>query len=228
MAKKRWILRAALTAGAVLLIALFCRVTVVPDAAPSVTTDAEGNVVANAELSVAEGYATDNWEAKILAAIDERAIDPAAFAEGTQSDLAALGAAHAARANETSPWSFCVKGRVKVLGVEDADKKTKTRLLVDVQPYDGQPDMKVQISTVIKTNAIRDAVGFLKLDDFANQVEFAELTKAFNARVQRDVLHGLDAQALVGKEIELTGCVSISKPDEEALIVPIRLGEAGA
>jgi predicted lipoprotein len=222
MTNRGWI-RVTLAVVVVALIALFCRVTVVADTAPSGTVDSEGNFVAAPVLSVPEAYAEDNWESKILPAIDAHAIDPAVFAEGMKTDLAALGEKYAARANETSPWSFCLKGKVKVIGVENADSKTKTRLLVDVPPYDGVQDMKIQTSTVIRTNAIRDAVGFLKLDDFANQVEFAELTKVFNARVQRDVLQNLDAQALMGEEIELTGCVSVGKQDEEAFVVPIRI-----
>ena len=208
-----WI-RIALVVVVVVLIALTCRLTVIPDAV------LDGAVPV---LSIPEAYARDNWDSKILPAIDERAIDPAIFAEGMKTDLAVLGVEYAVRANETSPWNFCLKGKVKVLGVENADSKTRTRLLVDVQPYDGEVDMKIQISTVIRTNAIRDAVGFMKLDDFANQVEFAELTKAFNAHVQKDVLQDLDVQSLVGREIELTGCVSVGKNDEEALVVPIRI-----
>jgi len=223
MAKRRFILRAALATVVIVFIALFCRVSVVPDAVPSMAVDDEGNLFVVQKLSVPEEYAQNNWESKILSAIDERAIDPAVFAEGMKVNLAALGEKYATRANETSPWNFCLKGKVKVLGVENADSKTRTRLLVDVYPYDGEHDMKIQISTVIRTNAIRDAVGFLKLDDFTNQVEFAELTKAFNSRVQKDVLQNLDAHGLVGKEIELTGCVSVGKQDEEVLVVPIRI-----
>ena len=223
MVKRGLLIRAALVIVALVFIALFCRVTVVPDAVPSMAVNDEGKLVAVKELSLPEAYVQDNWETKMLPAIGERAIDPAAFAEGMKADLAALGVKYATRANETSPWSFCLKGKVKVLGMENADSRTRTRLLVDVHPYDGEPDMKVQISTVIRTNAIRDAVGFLKLDDFTNQVEFAELTKVFNARVQKDVLQNLDAEALVGKEIELTGCVSVGKQDEEVLVVPVRI-----
>ena len=227
MANRVGILRAALVAVAVVLITLFCRVTVVPDDAPAGTVDEAGNFVAEQKLSVPEAYAQDNWESRILPAIDERAIDPGVFVEGMKADLGALGAKHAARANETSPWSFCLKGKIMVLGIEDADSKTKIKLLADAQPYDGEPDFKVQISTVIRTNAIRDGVGFLKLDDFTNQVEFAELTKAFNARVQKDVLADLDPKELVGKEIELTGCVSVNSRDNEALVVPVRIVPIG-
>ncbi len=228
MAKRPWILRASIAALALLLIACFCRVTVVYDKAPAAVTDARGNQTVAGELTVAEQYAQDNWTGKVLPAIDERAIEPQAFAAGLKGDFAAMGAEHAARANETSPYNFCIKGRAQVLGIENADSKTKTRLLIDAPPYDGQSDFKVQISTVIKTNAIRDAVGFLKLDDFENQVEFAELTKAFNARVQKDLIKGLDAQALVGKEVTLTGCVSVIKADDEVLVVPVSIEAAEA
>ena len=210
-------------AAAIVLIAAFCCVTVVPDAAPASSGEA-----AAAQLTVAQQYCEDNWGSRILPAIDERAIAPEVLAQGIAGDLDALGAKHAARANETSPWSFCIKGTAKVVGVEEPDSKTKVRLLVDTAPYDGQSDLKVQISSVIKTNAVRDAVGFLKLDDFANQVEFAELTKAFNARIQKDVLAGPDAQALVDKEIALTGCVSLAKAGEEALVVPVAIAPLGA
>ena len=160
----------------------------------------------------------------MLPAIEGRAIDLPAFAEGIHGDLTALGTLHAERANETSPWSFCLKGRAHVLALEEPEKATKTRLLLDVAPYDGKADMKVQFSSVIKTNAVRDSVGFLKLDDFANQVEFAELTKAFNARIQADLITQTNAGALVGAEIELLGCVSVTgAPEEEILIVPVRL-----
>jgi predicted lipoprotein len=203
-----------------------CRVTVVRDAPLSAAAD-DSAAVDLSGLSVAERYCAENWELRMLPAIEERATRLDAFIEGVRSDLAALGAQYAERSNETSPWSFCLKGRAVVLDVEEPDKVTKTRLLLDIAPYDGQQDLKVQVSSVIKTNAVRDAVGFLKLDDFANQVEFAELTKAFNARIQADLVAGLDAAALIGAEIELLGCVSITNASDEILIVPVRLGAAG-
>jgi predicted lipoprotein len=224
MKKQPWIPRAVIAVCALALILAICRVTVVYDAPPRLP-DEEGGL---ADMSVAERYCAENWESKMLPVIEERAIDLPTFMGGVHGDLAALGAQHAARANETSPWSFCLKGRARVLEVEEPDKVTKTRLILDVEPYDGQADIKVQVSSVIKTNAVRDGVGFLKLDDFANQVEFAELTKAFNARIQTDLITGLDLLSLIGKEIDLLGCVSITgAAGEEILIVPIRLDIVG-
>lgn len=224
MKKHRWIPRAAVAICALALILAVCRVTIVYDAPPR-SAEEEGDL---SDLSTAERYCAENWESTILPAVEARAIDLPTFLSGVQGDLVALGTLHAARANETSPWSFCLKGRASVLDIEEPEKVTKSRLLLDVEPYDGQADVKVQISSVIKTNAVRDAVGFLKLDDFANQVEFAELTKAFNARIQSELITKLDTALLVGKEIDLLGCVSIiGTAEEEILIVPIRLDIAG-
>jgi len=224
MKKHPWILRAVITACALALVLTVCRVTVVHDAPPR--SDAE--VSGLADMSVAQRYCAENWESTILPAIEANAIDLPTFMDGVRGDLAALGTQHAKRANETSPWSFCLKGRAKVVEVEDPDRVTRTRLLLDVEPYDGQADAYVQVSSVIRTNAVRDSVGFLKLDDFANQVEFAELTTAFNARIQADLVKQLDAVSLIGKEIDLLGCVSITgAAGEEILIVPVRLDVVG-
>ena len=228
MKKHPWIPRGLLAVCALALILAVCRVTVVYDAPENPAATEGDRQTELLQLSVAERYCAENWESKILPSVEERAIDLPTFFGGVQGDLTALGTLHAARANETSPWSFCLKGRAMVLEVEEPDKATKMRLLLDIAPYDGQADVKVQISSVIKTNAVRDAVGFLKLDDFANQVEFAELTKAFNARIQADLITGLDAKSLVGKEIDLQGCVSVTgAAGEEILIVPVTLSVVG-
>lgn len=199
----------------IVLIACTCRVTYVPD--PD-----EDAVV----LSVPEQYCLDNWDSLMVPTIEELAQDISTLLPMVREDLDAAGAQYANRENETSPYSFCVKGTVQVLEIEEPDRASRTRLVIDIQPYDGEADAKIQVSSVIKTNALRDAVGFLKLDDFANQVEFAGLTTAFNARVQETVLAGLDIAAMEGQEIDFTGCVSLDGYTEadDFLIVPIQLG----
>jgi len=221
---KKWILPVASVLLIAALILLTCDITIVYDEKPQTQVNAQGETVEVVKLTFAEQYASDNWDGKILPAIRERAVEMAAFVQEIQADLNAAGEKHGNRANETSPWSFCLKGTVKVLSVENPDKASQTRLLLDVAPYDGKPDMKLQVSTVLKTNAIRDGVGFLKLDDFTNQVEFAELTKAFNSKVKASVLKDLDVKTLVGKEITLLGCVSTQKASlEDLLIIPVEM-----
>ena len=71
-------------------------------------------------------------------------------------------------------------------------------------------------------------MGFLKLDDFANQVEFADLTTAFNNRVKNDVLTQHAAADLVGKELKFIGCLSLTDTEYDSfVIIPVELTVTG-
>ncbi len=227
MKRQGWVGLAIFCAFAA-LIALTCRVTIVPDELPATAVNAAGEVVAVAKLSVAEQYSADNWESKIMPTIRERAVDIGAFLTDVAADLNAAGASYGSRANETSAWSFCVHGSAKVLEIESADKPNKTALLVDIAPFDGAADLKLHYGKVFSSNiknAVRDGVGFLKLDDFANQVEFADLTTAFNDRIKEEIISSRGAEEYVGKQISFYGCISLQNAEPDSLVVvPVELG----
>ena len=215
-----WVKWASLLA-VLALAAAFCRVTII--------WDAPASAGAEANLTVAERYCLENWDSKMLPAILEKATDAGEILTAAKQDLSAAGLKYGTRENETSAWNFSVKGEAVVVNIENAEKASKIRLAIDLVPADGTADALIQWSSVIKTNAIRDSVGFLKLDDFANQVEFAELTKAFNARIQQDLITKTNATALKGKTISFTGCVALTKFAEakDAEIIPVQLQEVG-
>ena len=215
-----WVKWASLLA-VLALAAAFCRVTII--------WDAPASAGAEANLTVAERYCLENWDSKMLPAILEKATDAGEILTAAKQDLSAAGLKYGTRENETSAWNFSVKGEAVVVNIENAKKASKIRLAIDLVPADGTADALIQWSTVIKTNAIRDSVGFLKLDDFANQVEFAELTKAFNARIQQDLITKTNATALKGKTISFTGCLALTKFAEakDAEIIPVQLQEVG-
>ena len=74
-------------------------------------------------------------------------------------------------------------------------------------------------------DAVRDGVGFLKLDDFANQVEFADLTTAFNDRIKEEIIFARAAVEFVGKQISFHGCISLQNAEPDSLVVvPVELG----
>ena len=215
-----WVKWASLLAVLALAVA-FCRVTII--------WDAPASAGAEANLTVAERYCLENWDSKMLPAILEKATDAGEILTAAKQDLSAAGLKYGTRENETSAWNFSVKGEAVVVNIENAEKASKIRLAIDLVPADGTADALIQWSSVIKTNAIRDSVGFLKLDDFANQVEFAELTKAFNARIQQDLITKTNATALKGKTISFTGCLALTKFAEakDAEIIPVQLQEVG-
>ena len=215
----------------VVLIALTCRVTIIPDPVVETVIDADGNEVAVAQLSFAEQYCADNWDERIVPTVKERAVEMATLIADTNADLGAAGAKYGYRANETSAWGFCVKAEGKVLELANADSKNKVQLVLDIAPYDGVADCKVHFGKVFSTNvknAIRDGVAFLKLDDFANQVEFADLSTAFNNRVKEGIFAAYAPEELVGKELSVCGCISMTAPGLDNLVViPVEMNVAG-
>jgi predicted lipoprotein len=216
---------------AVVLIAATCRVTVVPDEIKETLVNAAGETVEVVKLSVTDQYTLDNWETSIIPAIHERAVDVPVFLSAVTGDLNTAGAAHGNRANETSAWSFCVKGEGKVLEIENPDKPNKTNLVLDIEPYDGQADIKLHYGKVFSSNiknAIRDGVGFLKLDDFTNQVEFADLTTSFNNKVKNEIILSAAADTYAGKTVSFYGCISLQDTKPESLvIIPVELAVVG-
>ena len=230
--RKTKILKLAGIVALIVLIAITCRVTVIPDEVVQTVVNAQGQTVVVEKLSVAQQYAVDNWDTKVVPAIKERAVDMAEFVKDAQADLTATGLKYGNRANETSAWSFCVKGDVKVLDIENAEKPNKTLLVLDLAPYDGQPDCKLFYGKVFSSNiknAIRDGVGFLHLDDFENQVEFADVTTAFNDKVKNDILTQHDAADLKGKQISFYGCISLTDATyENMVVIPVEIAVAGS
>ena len=214
----------------IILIVSVCRVTIIPDEVPQTVVNESGEVVVVEKLTVAQQYCEDNWDSKMVPTLEEKAQPVETVIEALKADINAAGEKFGTRANETSAWNFSVKGPAKVIGIETPEKATKTRLLLDVAPYDGEADCKLQVSTVLKTNAVRDAVGFLRLDDFKDQVEFAELTKSFNAKIQDTVISKIeDVTALEGKEIDFIGAAAVTKLEDpdDMLIIPVKLSVVG-
>lgn len=118
-----------------------------------------------------------------------------------------------------------------MLELANADSANKVQLVLDLAPYDGQADCMLHFGKVFSSgikNAIRDGVAFLKLDDFANQVEFADLTTAFNNKVKESIYAAYAPQELVGCELSFYGCISMTAAGfENYVIIPVEMNVTG-
>jgi len=91
-------------------------------------------------------------------------------------------------------------------------------------------EVAIQIGPVIRGTALRDATSFIRFNDFANQFEFAAVSNALHERVLREVIGGLDLDAVKGKSINVLGATSLQAgaPGDVALdVVPIQIQAAG-
>ena len=94
---------------------------------------------------------------------------------------------------------------------------------------DGKPDATLQLGPVIRGSSIRDVLPFVTFTSYANQIEFAEVAKAFNTQAYEKALKDLPRDNLVGATVEATGVFTLRSASEKILVTPVlvKLG-AGA
>ncbi|BCG09515.1 DUF2291 family protein [Buttiauxella agrestis] len=103
--------------------------------------------------------AQQTWNSKVLTPAQSQALDSTTLKT------------RAANANNESVF-VKVQGKVDSVSLDNERERTLT-VTVNDQP------LQVQVGPMIRGNAIRDATGY-KFEDFTNQVQFAQLSKAYN------------------------------------------------
>ena len=116
--------------------------------------------------------------------------------------------------------SYIVKGEGTVTEV-NREKKAGFMTL-KLAGYDGPIAVRLQIGPVYKGSAVRDTLSFIKYEDYKNQVDWAKVSQAIHAAVDKEVIEKLDMQTIVGKNISFTGCFSVAG-DKEILVTPVEI-----
>jgi predicted lipoprotein len=80
----------------------------------------------------------------------------------------------------------------------------------------------LQVGPVITGTTIRDALPALGFDRFVNQIEHADVGNELNARVERELLMGLDRAALRGRHVRFAGMASFEE-GRPPTVTPVRL-----
>lgn len=166
-------------------------------------------------------YVDNIWKSKVIPYI----IKKAGAADRVLAELAkdpdAAGSHYGFRASEEGiPWNLMIKGKGKIAAVNTASRAGTVAL--DLPPYDGKKEITLQIGPVIKGSSIRDSLSFISFDDFENQIVFAQLSNAFNKKVNDQLLAKTDFAKLKGREIEFTG-VFTADGSNDLLVTPVVL-----
>lgn len=148
-------------------IGLLCCSTLLLTACRVVDLDENGQPIIppdpNAKASFANQtpaqIAQQTWTSKVQTPAQNQALDSNALK------------ARAASASSESVF-LKVQGRVDSVSLDNERERTLT-VTVNDRP------LQVQVGPLIRGNAIRDATGY-KFEDFTNQVQFAQLSKAYN------------------------------------------------
>ena len=170
-------------------------------------------------------YVTKIWDTEVIPVVRDKAFPIETVIAAIEGGLDKAGPEFGHRpAEEGSPWSFVVKGTAVI-----KEKNTASRagtVLIDVTTPTGPVPVTVQIGPVIKGNSLRDAMPFINFQNFTNQLEFAEVGRAFNGRVVTELKAAVDALA-PGQTIDYTGTFSLNSATDKILLTPVLIGPAG-
>jgi predicted lipoprotein len=177
--------------------------------------DAEETVQNEAFDPVA--YVDGIWESQLIPTFNEGVVElskilsemePGADGTAAKDDLIAI-ANHYGLITVGEAHVYMVKGSGKIASV-NAESSQGT---AEVQPdgYDGPIKVLLYIGTRIPSDdtSVRDAVGFIKFDDFREQTEYGKVNREINTRVINVVLGDVDRDNLAGKTISFEGAFTI-------------------
>ena len=185
MSLKQW--GAILTGCAALLLTACTVVDLDENGKPIMPADP--NAKTSFDNLTPQQIAQQTWQERVMDAAQKHALDANTFAAQMKN-------------SSTTPQSVFVRLTSQIERV-DISNDREQQLVVTVN---GQP-LTIQLGPVVRGNAIRDATGF-KFEDFTNQVQFAQLSRAYNREAVK-LLPKVDA-SWVGKPATVLMAVTIS------------------
>lgn len=214
MSKHPALMTLLVVAGFALAVVVFQGYTIRPIDAqwqPRAAGETEFNAVA---------YVDGIWESRVVPTVLEKALDVSGLLSELRADRESAQARYGRQAATGGPYSFMARGEGKVTAVQSGS------LLLDLPPYDGQPDIQVRIGPAFTGTALRDAVGFIDFGEFRNVLEYADVSNELNARVRNTVVHTIDRAAIAGREVAFAGAFTLQDLNQ-IVIVPVKLDVRG-
>jgi len=159
------------------------------------------------------------FDAKLVPALNEKAVDLATLQEAIKAGLDKAGESHGTRVGGAGGgWNFPVKGSATVIEENRESKAATAEIDLD---GDGKADATLQLGPVIKGTALRDTTALYDFSTFRDQIEYAKLGRALNDKAVSE-LPGAD-NAIKGKRINFVGAVVIRSASEKPLIMPVSI-----
>ncbi|MCB8881128.1 DUF2291 family protein [Acidisoma cellulosilytica] len=172
----------------------------------------------------ANAYVDSLWP-KVSTFFQAQAHDLSTVLAGLAKDADAADKAYGQPpAADGGAWTFAVKGQGRVT---QSDSKSARGTLTLALPNVSSPVI-LQVGPVVFGSAIRDCLPFLDFATFVNQIEYAEVSHALNAKAIADIRHGVDFGALVGKTVTFSGGMADPAASGETDVTPVTLVVSGA
>ena len=155
-------------------------------------------------------YVENIWEPKILTTIhnDSEEITFILDQLFKNQELAEEKYGHR---SGTGSFSFMVRGKAEVVSL---NKKSRVGTLSIKLEKEYDAEIYITIGPVIKKDSIRDAVKFIKFNDFVNQLDFADVSRVIKVRVLNEIIGPLNLKEIAGKKINFEGAITFDRKDK--------------
>jgi predicted lipoprotein len=170
-----------------------------------------------------ETYVNQIWDSRVVPTVVQQAHDAGEVLAALKADQRAAQQRYGHQEGD-GPYTFLVKGVGRVVSINTSSRSGT--LGIDLPPYDGKADLFLQIGPVILGTAIRDGVGFIHFGQFVNQIQYAQVADALNARAVQ-VAQRIHPTGLQGKLLRFYGVFALTDP-QTILVAPVKLDVEGS
>ncbi len=171
----------------------------------------------------ADSYVDSIWANKIVPTVTAKAVDLATLLTALDTNAEAAKKQFGLQDGE-GPTHFIVKGEGVISRVESASPhRTMT---IRLPKYTGKTEVALQLGPVFRGTSLRDAVGFIRFNEFVNQLQYAEVSTKLNDRVFTAVSKNLDLTSMQGKAVSFCGVFTLNER-AKIMLTPVQLDEGG-
>ena len=158
----------------------------------------------------AKAYVENIWKSKIIPTISKEAEDITFILDELFKNKEVTEENYGGRSG-TGSYSFMVKGKAEITSLNTASRVGTLSIKLEKQ-YESE--IFITLGPVIKKDSIRDAVKFIKFNDFVNQLDFADVSRIIKVRVLNEIIGPLNLKEITGKNINFEGAITFDRKDK--------------
>lgn len=168
------------------------------------------------------------WDNRIKPYIDEHATDVGELLTALRQDPEVAQEKYGVSPGTSAGYSFPVQGAGKVTAVDTSTPVGKLTVRVPDGSGNGSTrTVTVLVGPLVIANSLRDALPFITLNDFTNQVQYSNISEALNKKAIEAAVSDKSPKALKGEEIAFVGAFSLKDGEQDINVVPVRLTVGG-
>ena len=158
----------------------------------------------------AKAYVENIWQSKIIPTISNEANELTFILDELFQNKEVTEEKYGGRSG-TGSYSFMIKGKGDVISLNTASRVGTLSIKLEKQ-YDSE--IFITLGPVIKKDSIRDAVKFIKFNDFVNQLDFADVSRIIKVRVLNEIIGPLNLKEITGKKLNFEGAITFDRKDK--------------